>query len=249
MSLALTGATRHEVSGSHVPHELLGPERSGRRFEPTAERLLDEDLATLSMRLPSASAGLALLREFSGGRGVADAVAVTGWQEAVHDRVVLGLPFLLNETDCSIMAALTPNQTRTLSNVAKKIGMSEQQLARRLRALHSNGYVEPKGSGFRRAQGFDPIGRTYALEAKVGDWRQGVSQALRYSTWCDAAAVVLLKDPRNLAEVKERCSMLGLGFAAEGRWVVRPRIGRPHAGLRLAASEQFVQRVVESKTL
>lgn len=247
MSLALTAATHDQVSGSHAPRELLGHTRPGRRFEPTMERLLDDDLVTLSTRLPRASDGLAIVREFPGGRGVADVVAVTGWQEPVRQRIALQLPFLLNETDCAVVTALSPNQTRTVPIVAKKLGMSEAQLVRRLRPLVSGGYVELSGSGFRRVRGLEPIGRAYALEAKVSDWRQGISQALRYSTWCDAAAVVLLKAPLDLSEVKARCTMLGLGLAAEGRWIVRPRIGRPHTGLRLAMSEQFAKRIVESE--
>ncbi|MFJ6280299.1 hypothetical protein [Arthrobacter subterraneus] len=202
---------------------------------------------TLSTRLPRASDGLAIVREFPGGRGVADVVAVIGWQEPVRQRIALPLPFLLNETDCAVVTALSPNQTRTIPIVAKKLGMSEAQLLRRLRPLVSGGYAELSGSGFRRVRGLEPIGRAYALEAKVSDWRQGISQALRYSTWCDAAAVVLLKAPLDLSEVKARCATLGLGLAAEGRWIVRPRIGRPNTGLRLAMSEQFAKRIVESE--
>lgn len=248
MSFAPTAATHKQVLGSHAPREFLGPTRPGRRFEPVAERLLDSDLMTLSMRLPNASRGVAFVREFSGGRGVADAVAVTSWHKGVLDRMALGLPFLLNETDCSIVAAMAANQTRTLSVIARKLGMSESQLTRRLRPLVAGGYVEARGSGYRRVRGLEPIGRSYALEAKVSDWRQGISQALRYSAWCDAAAIVLLRDPRDLDEVRRRCSSLGLGFASDGRWVVRPRIGRPNTGLRLVASELFAQQAVESQS-
>lgn len=248
MSFALTAATQQQVLGSHAPRELFGPTRPGRRFEPVAERLLDSDLMTLSTRLPHASHGVAVVREFAGGRGVADVVAVTNWQSAAQERISLGLPFLLNETDCSVVAALSPNQTRTSPVVARKLGMSDSQLKRRLRSLVTAGYVEVRGSGYRRIQGLETIGRSYALEAKVSDWRQGVSQALRYSMWCDAAAVVLLRDPRDLDEVSGRCSSLGLGLASDGRWVVRPRIGRPNPGLRLAASELFAQQVAESQT-
>ena len=249
MSLALTAATHAEVSWSQAPRELLGHRRPGRRFEPTEERLLDDDLVTLATRLPHAADGLALVREFPGGRGVADAVAVTGWQEPVRRRIALQLPLLDNETDCSVVAALSPNQTRTVTGLATRLGMSDQQVIRRLRPLAAAGYVESRGSGFRRVLGLEPVGRAYALEAKVSDWQQGVGQALRYSTWCDAAAVVLLKPPRDLSDAKERSFKLGLGLAADGRWVVRPRIGRPHAGLRLAMSEQFVRLIVESESL
>ena len=86
MSLALTAANQPEVSWSQAPHELLGHRRPGRRFEPTKERLLDDDLLTLATRLPRAADGLALVREFPGGRGVADAVAVTGCRFSVTRR-------------------------------------------------------------------------------------------------------------------------------------------------------------------
>jgi DNA-binding Lrp family transcriptional regulator len=227
---------------------LLGHTRPGRRFEPTEERLLDDDLVKLATRLPRAAEGLALVREFPGGRGVADAVAVTGWQEPMRRRIALDLPLLDNETDCSVVAALSPNQTRTVTRIGRRLGMSDEQVMRRLRSLVAAGYVEPRGSGFRRVRDLEPIGRAYALEAKVSAWQQGVGQALRYSTWCDAAAVVLLRPPRDLSDAKERSSKLGLGLAAGGRWVVRPRIGRPHAGLRLAMSEQFARLIVESES-
>lgn len=126
--------------------------------------------------------------------------------------------------------------------------MSDEQVVRRLRPLAAVGYVESRGSGFRRVRGLEPIGRAYALEAKVSDWQQGVGQALRYSTWCDAAAVVVLRPPRDLSDAKERTFKLGLGLATGGRWVVRPRIGRPHAGLRLAMSEQFARLILESES-
>jgi hypothetical protein len=179
---------------------------------------------------------------------VADAVAVTGWQEPLRQRIALQLPFLDNETDCTVVAAFSPNQTRTVTGVAKRLGMSDEQIVRRLRPLAAGGYVEARGSGFRRVQGLEPIGRAYALEAKVSDWQQGVGQALRYSTWCDAAAVVLLRPPRDLSDARSRSSKLGLGLAAGGRWLVRPRIGRPHAGLRLAMSEQFARLIVQSES-
>jgi len=249
MSLALAAANQPEQFWSQAPRELQGHKKPGRRFEPVEERLLDDDLIRLAVKLPRAAEGLALVREFAGGRGVADAVAVTGWQEPVRLRIALELPLLDNETDCSVVAALSPNQTRAVSSIAKRLGMSDEQVKRRLRPLAAAGYVESRGSGFRRVPGLEPVGRAYALEAKVSDWQQGVGQALRYSTWCDAAAVVLLKPPRNLWDARERCSNLGLGLATDGRWVVRPRIGRPHAGLRLAMSEQFVRLILVSESL
>jgi DNA-binding Lrp family transcriptional regulator len=248
MSLVRTAANHPEVPLPQTPLELLGHARPGRRFEPTEERLLDDDLVRLATRLPRAAEGLAFVREFPGGRGVADAVAVTGWQEPMRRRIALQLPLLDNETDCLVVAALSPKQTRTVTKIGKRLGMSDEQVMRRLRPLAAAGYVESIGVGFRRVQGFEPIGRAYALEAKVSDWQQGVGQALRYSTWCDAAAVVLLKPPRDLSAAKERTAKLGLGIAVSDKWVVRPRIGRPQAGLRLAMSERFARLIVESES-
>lgn len=247
MSLSPTAATGFGMPDSHVVRELSAGSRPGRRFEPRDERLLDNDLLTLAKHVPGGAEDLIVVREFAGGRGIADVVAVTRWQEALAQRIEAPLSFLENETDCTIISALSPRQTRTVGGLTKRLGMSEEQITRRLRSLTATGHVRPWGSGFRRATAMEPIGHAYALEAKVSDWRQGMSQALRYSTWCDAAAVVLLRPPRDLGEVRKRCSAMGLGLAVGDRWVVRPRLGRPHPGRRLAMSEQWARLITESE--
>lgn len=249
MPLTLTAGRNYECPSPVAPLEVSADPRPGRRFQPTVEKALDADLMTLAMHLPGAGGGLAITREFPGGRGVADVVAVTRWHETLRRRISMPQPFLRNETDCAVVAALSAHQTRSTRNVGKRVGMSEEQVYRRARALVATGHVEIWGSGFRRAPGFDPIGRAYALEAKVNDWQKGISQALRYATWCDAAAVVLLRPPRDLGEIRNRCSSLGLGLGIGGRWVVRARLGRPNAGLRLALSEHWARLMVESEAL
>lgn len=249
MSLTLTAARDSECPASHAARELSAESRPGRRFAPTVERTLDEDLISLAVHLPGAGEGVAVAREFSGGRGVADVVALTRWRDDLQRRIATPIPFLRNETDCTVVAALSPKKTLTVTSISKRIGMSAEQVTRRVRSLVATGHVEHHGSGFRRPRSLEPIGRTYALEAKVSDWRQGISQAMRYSTWCDAAALVLLRPPRALDEVAATCSSLGLGLAVGDRWISRPRLGQPHAGLRLAASEQWAHLLAKSETL
>lgn len=217
--------------------------RAGRRFEPTLERTMDDDLLVLAGHLPGAGEGLAVSREVTGARGIADLVGVTRWEGGLRRRLNEPLSFLANQTDCEVVASSSAKRPTSPDTLARRLGMSPEQFARRSRHLLAEGHLLRVGSGFVRNPVLEPIGRTYALEAKVSDWRQGISQALRYSSWCDAAAVVLLQPPRDLSEVRHHCTSLGLGLGIGDRWVVRPRIGRPNAGHRLAFSERWAERM------
>jgi len=229
--------------GERLVEQVLSTQRAGRRFEPTVERLLDDDLRRLAERLPGADQGVIISREFPGPRGVADLVAITQSLHGLRARLQLGLPFLANLTDCIVVAALSPNRVKSTRTVARSTGMSIEQAERRLRALTSRGYVARVGGGFVRNPAIAPIGRAYALEAKVSDWQKGLSQAIRYSSWCDAAAVVLLNAPRDRSDVTDRFRRLGIGLAVQSTWVLRPRIGRPQPGFRLAMSEQLARNM------
>lgn len=221
--------------------EIPSDPRPGRPFLPIKERELDRDLRDLALRLPGAAEGLILGAEFAGPRGVADLIAVSRAHDDLSARLRAGLPFLTGQTDCAVVAATWPRRTRTHKTIARSLGMSEDQALRRLRSLAARGLVVPIGTGYRRNESIAPIGRAYAFEAKVSDWRKGVSQALRYSAWCDAAAVILLETPNDLDSARSRCLSLGLGLAIKRKWVVRPLIGTPNPGFRLALSEKLAK--------
>lgn len=227
----------YEVPVSHRP---------GRRFEPTEERLLDRDLVVLASHLPGASESLYLSREVVGPRGIADLVATTRAEPGLRIRQELGLAPLTNPSDVAVVAATKARRTLTVASIALHLGLSTEQVVRRAASLVSRGYLIRVGNGIRRAEGISPLGRAYALEAKVNDWQKGLSQALRYGAWCDATAVALLRPPRDLTEVRRRYEHFGVGLAVRDRWLIRPRLGRPQPAMRLLASEAWLENLTQS---
>ena len=227
--------------------EIASPERPGRRFQPTVERLLDDDLRFLAARLPGAGSGLLLAPEFVGPVGVADLVAVTRSGPALGARLRSQVPFATNVTDCAVLAVLSARRVHTDEFVANRLGMSFEQARRRLASLTARGMTARSGRGYVRDAVLSPLGRSYSIEAKVSDWRRGLSQALRYSSWSDASAVVLLNPPRDLGEATERFRSLGIGLAVRDRWILKPTIGRSDPGLRLAASERLALSVLNQR--
>lgn len=223
--------------------EFESPGGRGQRFEPTTERELDEDLRTLASGLPGANEGLLGVVEFQGPRGVPDLLVMSRGSASLRHRLESGAPFIESLADCAVVAALNVKRPVTGSSVASVTGMSLEQVERRLRALTHTGLVVQNGLGFCRRADLEPIGRTYAFEAKVSDWRRGLDQALRYSAWCDASSLVLLRAPADMRGLIEHCTRLDIGLAVRDDWVRRPRLGRPQRDLRLAASERLAMQV------
>jgi hypothetical protein len=215
----------------------------GRRFEPTLERELDGDLRALARAIPGAGEGLVAALEFPGPRGVPDLLVVARGLPALRRRLITGAPYVESLADCVVVAALNVNRPLSSTSVAAATGMSSAQVERRLRALAQLGLVTPHGNGYRRRFDIEPIGRTYAFEAKVSDWRRGLSQALRYSTWCDASSLVLMRAPAAMPSLTIRCADLNIGLAVRDQWIRKPRLGRPQPALRLAASERLAIEV------
>jgi len=214
--------------------------RSGRRFEPVAEKALDSDLRALAARFRSTDQVVHSIPEFPGANGIADLLVVSSVGSRLHARLSSGLPFLRSLTDARVAAAIPRGRDLDWRRLAPIVDMSERQVGSTLNRLVSAGVVIRHGGLVRRNIAMAPVGRMYALEAKVSDWRKGMSQALRYSTWSDAAGVVLAEAPQNIEQAKLRARTLGLGLAVRDRWIVRPRLKVPQAGLRLLASEHFV---------
>lgn len=227
-------------------YEVPVSQTPGRRFEPSEERLLDEHLVVLASHLPGASGSLYVSREVAGPRGIADLVATTRVDADLERRRATGLEPLTTFSDAAVVAATHERRALSIESLARNLGMTNERVSRRVAGLVAQGYLNRVGRGICRTGGLLPVGRTYALEAKVSNWQKGLSQALRYGSWCDAKAVVLLRPPRDLSAVRNRYEHFGVGLGVRDRWVIRPRIGHPQPAMRLFASEAWLQNLRQS---
>lgn len=225
-----------------------GNPRPGTPFRPTTELVTQADLPLLASRLPGDVGELVFIREFPGPRGVADAVAVFDWREDFVRRRALNLTPIESQVDCLLVSAFHVHRTLTAQAVAERLSLSFEQVMRRTKRLSESGYLMAKGAGFRRVDGIAPIGRMYALEAKVSDWKRGMGQAVRYATWADAAAVALSRPPARFEETLNLYSRLNLGLAIDGEWVARPVVRSTNSALRLKASEEFFSHLMRLET-
>ena len=230
-----------EWHGAHV--------RAGQRFAPKAEAALDGTLRSLAQQLYPAAGEESkdAIAEFVGPNGVADFVILTRAEENLANRIASGLPYLSTISEAALVAAVPVNRTRTLRWLAKELGITERHLAGLVRRLARAGILIPTGGGYRRNPAMVPVGRMYALEAKVSDWRRAMSQAMRYATWSDAVGVVLLSLPKDPAVAIARARSLQIGLAVGNAWLVRPKLRRGKAALRLWSSERFVRAVSEGR--
>jgi hypothetical protein len=226
--------------------------RAGRPFKPILEKELEVPLRILAARLPGSRDGVYVTPEFVGSNGVADLVAVTRAEPDLQLRLIGGLPFLENLSIATIAAAIPLGRSISTEALSRRLHMSLRQVTVYCRELESMGVVSRGGSGYRRDSSVRPVGRMYGFEAKVSDWSRAMGQAVRYSGWADAAAVVLLRAPTHLDKVAGHARAMRIGLAIGSSWVVRPRITGPsspgHAGARLLASERFVQSVATKRS-
>lgn len=215
-------------------------DRPGRRFLPGPERDLDPVLRTLAARLPGAGQGVSVIAEMPGPTGLPDLIAVP-WTPRLATRLEYACPPLLSWGDARLVAATSPQQSLSLAALARRLGVEGDALRRRIPRLVNAGALVVTESGcVLRAPEIQPVGRLYALEAKVDDWSAGLGQALRYSAWADASATVVRQLPRDPSRAIAQATDLGLGLALGTRWLVRPRVRRLEFARRLWASEHVV---------
>ncbi len=219
--------------------------RPGRRFEPVAERDLESSALLAVQALPGARAGLMLIQEVAGPFGVADFVAVVGSNDRLRERVALGVPPLLNEIDAGIVAAASPKRGRNVASIAERLGWPLSTVERRLPALLKSGAVRELRPGrFVRPEPLVPIGRLYAVETKIRDWRRALKQARTYRLWCDNYVIVMpALSTSSLVEAHAAVDEDDGGLFVAERWLRRPRLRRSDPARRLWGSEYIVAAV------
>jgi hypothetical protein len=216
--------------------------RAGRRFAPVHEVELEPDALNAARSLPGAHRGLVVLREMTGPYGVPDLVAVVGPPVLLRQRRRLPVPPLLNQIDAGVVAAASPRAGRRAETLARRVGWPEESVRRRLRGLVKTGALIPTGrESYVRPPALQPVGRLYAIETKVKDWRRALRQARTYTLWCDSYVLVMpslgsSSQSALLTEVAED----GAGLTINGVWVTRPRLGNRSPAQRLWGSEHLV---------
>jgi hypothetical protein len=223
----------------------------GRRFEPVQERLVEPDLRAAAdrLRLPAGSLNF-LIPECPLPVGLPDLLVASLDQAALHRRLAVGAPPILSEPAMRLVANLSTTRPATVDSLAGLLGLTKRQASRVLLGLAKVGAVHRQGDRWFRADGFEPVGRTYALEAKVDDWRSGLDQCLRYGAYADSTTLVL---PRMSEKVRTsavtRFSALGVGLYVDGKWLVRPRLSRLKVPKRLLASEYVLAALGDTVSL
>lgn len=224
------------------------PSRPGRPFAPKAEADLGDALRVAASHIRTPMYDLSVLvSEAALPSGVADLVVMRTRSAPLAARLNADILAITSRGDLGAVAACLQRFGATEDVVAKSTSETLGHARRRLRQLEANGAVRHTGERWVAHPSLDLKCSTYALEAKVSDWRAGVWQALRYRTWCDGSALVVgALTERVEAAARAAAKDVRVGLYASGRWVVRPRVEAHDRATRLAVSERLVWAIQSS---
>lgn len=222
-------------------HETSRP-RAGRRFAPTHELALAEPALSACRTLPNSHRGLLIVKELVGPLGIPDLTALIGPPELLANRLDLEVPPLLNEVDSAIVSATHPQAARSSVAIAHKLQWPERIVNARIPALLRSGALSRTvHSKFTRPAALAPLGRVYAVEAKVCDRTAALRQARSYSVWADGYVLVMGKlAERPLELLNNHVKEDNGGLVVDGRWIRRPVVQRLARSRRLWTAEHIV---------
>lgn len=192
------------------------------RFLPIEEANLHEFFAPLAS---SASASQNLLFHWSdkrGPAGIPDYLTYSLSRNALataHSGAPTATP-----TPLRSLVALRSGKPLAIPQICELTSLDRQTVRSDLRQLASSRLVSMSGDAVQIAPGLNERGTIHAFEAKTNDWRAGLAQALRYTSWADKSTLVLARPPAPLSyeRLLQSCKTYQVGLAIQGRWVVRP---------------------------
>lgn len=222
--------------------------RAGRRYEPSHELVLHGDAVSACARLPGVHRGGYVVREMAGPVGIPDFTVLVGDLGLLDARLALGVPPVLNQLDAGIVAAASAAVARSPSALARTLGWGVETVRRRLPGLvRSGALLAARPDRYVRPAALGPIGRLYAVEAKVRDRQAAVQQARAYSSWTDS--YVLVMGPLGRAPLQSLLNEVDVdrgGLVVDGRWLRRPVLRTLDPVRRLWSAEHFVAAVWSS---
>lgn len=215
--------------------------RAGRRFEPSHELELLPDALRAAKGLPGAHRGLVMVSEMTGPNGIPDFTALVGEETKLDSRLSCDVPPLLNEVDAGVVSVSAVKQARSAQQLAGLLGWPEATVARRLPSLVRNGALSDEGGRFTRHEALQPLGRLYAIEVKVSDWRRALRQARVYSLWADNYVLVLgrLTDAASTLAL-DQVEIDSAGLYINNCWHRKPTSNKLPPYKRLWAAEYLV---------
>jgi hypothetical protein len=216
--------------------------KAGRRFEPTHELVLHDVALSACASLPGAHRGVHVIREMVGPIGIPDLTALVGDSRRLQARLALDVPPLLNQIDAGIASVVHANVPRSSRAISRALGWPIDTITRRISGLFRIGaLIQVRPDRYVRPAELAPIGRVYAVEAKVRDRVAAIQQARSYGAWADSYVLVmgpLGLRPREIL-LDEVISDHG-GLIVDGEWLRRPTMRSHSLGRRLWTAEHFV---------
>lgn len=194
------------------------------------------------MDLPGAENGLLGLTELHAPFGVPDLTVVVGDPAARRARLRLRVPPLLNEVDAGIASVAPADGGATIRQLAARVSWPVPTVERRLRSLlRTSALREIQDGRFVRPAALQPIGRIYAVELKVDDWKRALVQCRTYRTWADSYVLIMQRVPApSLDHLRREVHEDRGGLIVDGEWLVHPRVSPLARSRRMWASEHVV---------
>ena len=185
---------------------------------------------------------MTVIAEMTGPWGIPDLTALVGPESKLTARMALPIPPLLHEVDAGVVSVAHPRASRSLSQLAAAVGWPEETVHRRVGALTRTGALIRTNTGrYVRPAPLEPLGRLYAVEAKVRDWRKALRQVRSYRVWADSYVLVMGEvSAKALDELLSEVAADNGGLVVNGTWLRRPSVRRLPSAKRLWASEHVV---------